>query len=90
MAVVPLWKPQFLHEKYTIGQLQDPLGVMGGADAATLIVRSALMQQLPAGAAAALRGLRLGNEEVSRLDHLISCEGMDALDAARRRSRGVD
>ncbi|WP_369944463.1 glycine betaine ABC transporter substrate-binding protein [Xanthomonas medicagonis] len=88
-AVVPLWKPQFLHEKHAIRQLEDPLGVMGGADEATLIARRGLMARLPPGAAVALRGMHLGNEEVSRLDYLISCEGMDALDVAQVRSKGA-
>jgi len=67
-VVVPLWNPQFLHEKYTIRQLKDPLGVMGGEDEATLIARHSLIQRLPTAAVLELRSLYLGNNEVSRLD----------------------
>lgn len=81
-VTVPLWMPQFLHEKYSIRQLKDPLGVMGGADDATLIARHEVMRQLPPDAASALRQMYLGNDEVSRLDYLVSREGMNALDAA--------
>lgn len=81
--VVPLWKPQFLHEKYAIRQLKDPHGVMGGADEATLVARHSLMQQLPVGAVFDLRSTYLGNEEVSRLDYLISRDELDPVDAAR-------
>ena len=80
--VVPLWKPQFLHEKHSIRQLKDPHGVMGGADEATLIARHSLMQSLPVGAVFHLRSTYLGNEEVSRLDYLISRDGLDPVDAA--------
>ncbi|MGV7186124.1 glycine betaine ABC transporter substrate-binding protein [Xanthomonas axonopodis] len=81
-VTVPLWMPQFLHEKYSIRQLEDPVGVMGGADDATLIARHDVMRQLPPDAASALRQMYLGNDEVSRLDYLVSREGVDALDAA--------
>ncbi|WP_205408391.1 hypothetical protein [Xanthomonas arboricola] len=40
------------------------------------------MRQLPPDAASALRQMYLGNDEVSRLDYLVSREGMNALDAA--------
>ncbi|MBN3827526.1 glycine/betaine ABC transporter substrate-binding protein [Burkholderia sp. Ac-20384] len=71
-AVVPLWKPQYLHEKHDIRQLKDPLGVMGGADEATLVATHSLMQQLPAEAVLELRDTTLGNDRVSHLDYLIS------------------
>jgi glycine betaine/proline transport system substrate-binding protein len=81
-AVVPLWKPQFLQEKYDIRQLRDPLGILGGADEATLVARHSLMQQLPANAVLELRDLYLGNDEISRLDYLVSRAGLSAMDAA--------
>lgn len=81
-VVVPLWKPQFLHEKHVIRQLKDPHGVMGGADEATLVARHSLMQRLPEGAVRDLRSVYLGNDEVSRLDYLVSRDSLDPVDAA--------
>ncbi|UYC13975.1 glycine betaine ABC transporter substrate-binding protein [Xanthomonas sp. CFBP 8445] len=83
-VVLPLWKPQFLHEQYAIRPLQDPLGVMGGADEATLVARHEVMHRLPAEAASALRSTSLGNDAVSRLDYLVSRDRVDPLEAARR------
>ena len=81
-VVVPLWKPQFLHEKYAIRQLKDPQGILGGGDEAMVVARHSLMQKLPLGAVFDLRSTYLGNEEVSRLDYLISRDNLDPVDAA--------
>jgi glycine betaine/proline transport system substrate-binding protein len=80
--VVPLWKPQFLHEKHAIRQLKDPQGILGGGDEAMVVARHSLMQKLPLGAVFDLRSTYLGNEEVSRLDYLISRDNLDPVDAA--------
>ncbi|WP_431821931.1 glycine betaine ABC transporter substrate-binding protein [Burkholderia sp. F1] len=81
-VVVPLWEPQFLHEKHEIRRLEDPLGILGGADEATLVARHSLMRKLPDGAVRDLRNATIGNAEVSRLDYLISRDHLDPLDAA--------
>lgn len=81
-VVVPLWKPQFLHERYRVRELADPLGLLGGTDDATLIIRKDRLPTVPEQAIDALRGLTLGNDEVSRLDYLISREGIDPMRAA--------
>ena len=80
--VTPLWRPQFLHEKHAIRELQDPLELLGQTDDATLIVRKSLLSVMPHEAVEALRRTRIGNEEVSRIDYLISREGMTPVDAA--------
>ncbi|WP_124096184.1 glycine betaine ABC transporter substrate-binding protein [Burkholderia gladioli] len=68
-VVVPLWAPQYLHERYRIRELKDPDGLLGGVDDATLILRKDALHRLPPDAVAALRELTLGNAQVSRLDH---------------------
>jgi glycine betaine/proline transport system substrate-binding protein len=80
--VTPLWRPQFLHEKHVIRELEDPLKLLGQTDDATLIVRKDLLSTLPHEAVEELRRMRIGNEEVSRIDYLISREGMTPIDAA--------
>jgi glycine betaine/proline transport system substrate-binding protein len=80
--VTPLWRPQFLHEKHAIRELEDPLKLLGQTDDATLIVSKNLLSMLPHEAVEELRRTRIGNEEVSRVDYLISREGMTPTDAA--------
>ena len=71
-VVVPLWSPQYLHEQYSIRELKDPKGLLGGTDDATLIVRKAALEKIPQAALNALRQLTLGNRETSRLDFVLS------------------
>ncbi|KVV43455.1 glycine/betaine ABC transporter substrate-binding protein [Burkholderia territorii] len=74
-VVVPLWTPQYLHEQYTIRELDDPKGLLGGTDDATLIVRKASLHAIAPAALAELRALNLGNRETSRLDYVLSRTG---------------
>jgi len=71
-VVVPLWSPQYLHEQYSIRELKDPKGLLGGTDDATLIVRKEALGALPTAALTELRQLTLGNAETSRLDFMLS------------------
>jgi len=82
-AVVPLWQPQFLHETHHIRTLDDPLGLLGGVDEATLIARNDRLDKFPPAAIEALRRLRPGNGMVSTLDYLISRGKRTPVQAAR-------
>ena len=82
-AIVPLWQPQFLHETHHIRTLEDPLGLLGGVDDATLVARKDRLGTLPVAAVEALRTLRPGNGMISSIDYLISRQGRDPVDAAR-------
>ena len=74
-VVVPLWHPQWLNHRYRIRELEEPRGLLGGRDAATLIVRKD---------AEAL----IGEATLSRLSHLTLGNGhVSALDDALRRAR---
>ncbi|WP_371747290.1 glycine betaine ABC transporter substrate-binding protein [Acuticoccus sp. I52.16.1] len=74
-VVVPLWHPQWLNHRYRIRELEEPRGLLGGNDAATLIVRKD---------AEAL----IGEATLSRLSHLTLGNGhVSALDDALRRAR---
>ncbi|MEN3031547.1 glycine betaine ABC transporter substrate-binding protein [Chromobacterium amazonense] len=83
-AVVPLWQPQFLHWSHRIRELADPEGLLRGRDEATLLIRKDALARLPQAAAAELRGLRLGNQALTYLDHLVARQGLDPLAAASR------
>lgn len=67
-VVIPLWTPQYLHERYAIRELKDPKGLLGGTDDATLIVRKAAIDTISTAALNELRTLTIGNREASRLD----------------------
>lgn len=82
-VTVPLWQPQFLHETHHVRVLEDPLGVMGVVDDATLVARKDRLGKLPPAAIEALRGLRPGNATINTIDYLISRQNRDPIDAAR-------
>jgi glycine betaine/proline transport system substrate-binding protein len=82
--VVPLWHPQFLHHRYTIRPLDEPLGLLGGQDDATLIIHQETALQLSSDLLDELEQLSLGNAAVSMLDHWIVREELTPLAAADR------
>jgi glycine betaine/proline transport system substrate-binding protein len=80
--VVPLWHPQFLHHRFSIRALEEPKGLLGGQDDATLIVREEMAQQMPPELLQELTQLHLGNAVISELDYLICRESLSPLAAA--------
>lgn len=82
--VIPLWSPQYLHHDYRIRALAEPLGMLGGQDAATLVARKAVLPRIAAPALDALRKLYLGNRVVTELEYAMRVEGSTAQQAARR------
>ncbi|MCU6500559.1 glycine betaine ABC transporter substrate-binding protein [Rugamonas sp. A1-17] len=80
--VVPLWHPQFLHHGLRIRALAEPLGLLGGRDEATLIVREACAARLAPEVLAQLGKLSLGNRAISELDYMICRQGLSPLAAA--------
>ena len=66
--VIPLWHPQYLHHRYRIRALDEPKGLLGGKDEATLIVRRDAEARIGEAALAELAQLHLGNAKVSALD----------------------
>ncbi|WP_175252933.1 glycine betaine ABC transporter substrate-binding protein [Pseudomonas sp. BMW13] len=81
-CVVPLWHPQFLHHSHYIRPLDEPLGLLGGQDDATLIVSEPFARDMPAALLKELNCLSPGNAVISELDHMICRGGMSALQAA--------
>ncbi|WP_118137963.1 glycine betaine ABC transporter substrate-binding protein [Oceanicella sp. SM1341] len=67
-VVVPLWHPQYLHARYRIRALEEPRGLLGGADEATLVIRRDAMARVAPAALEELSRLHLGNARVSALD----------------------
>ncbi len=82
LAVVPLWHPQWLHEELKLRELADPMGLLGGQDDATLVIRRDAAAKLTAASLAYLRDVHLGNKAVSKLDHMICRDGLSFKEAA--------
>lgn len=76
--VVPLWHPQALHHRHRIRSLDEPRGLLGGTDQATLIVRRDAEARIGEPALTDLSRLTIGNTRMS------------ALDDALRRAAGMD
>lgn len=81
-VVVPLWSPQYLHHRYRIRALHEPKGLLGGTDAATLIVRRDAEARIAPAAIRELEALHLGNAAVTALDHAIRVQGLSPGEAA--------
>jgi glycine betaine/proline transport system substrate-binding protein len=83
-VVIPLWSPQYLHHRYRIRALEEPKGLLGGTDAATLIVRRDAESLIAPAAIRELEALHLGNATVTALDHAIRVDGLSPGDAATK------
>ncbi len=75
--VVPLWKPQFLHSKYTIREIKDPKGLLGVVDKAVLLIRDDKKDLFTSAQLEKLDSLRFGNDVIAELDYKVSREGQD-------------
>ncbi len=73
--VVPLWKPQFLHHKYKIRELEDPKGLLGIVDKAVLVVRDDRKEVFTKEQLVLLDDLNFGNDIIAALDYKVSREG---------------
>lgn len=67
-VVIPLWHPQFLHNRYAIRALKEPKGLLGVQDEATLLMRKAARKKINPAALAALSSLYIGNARLSALE----------------------
>ncbi|WP_323144382.1 glycine betaine ABC transporter substrate-binding protein [Massilia phyllosphaerae] len=82
--VIPLWHPQYLHHDYRIRALEEPKGLLGGTDQATLVARKGVLPKIAPSALAELRILHLGNAVLTDLEHATQVEGITPLQAATR------
>lgn len=67
-VVIPLWHPQYLHNRYDIRALEERLGVLGTRDGATRVVRKDAEALIGPDALAGVSTLHLGNDKVSAFD----------------------
>lgn len=84
LAVVPLWHPQWLHTETKLRELDDPKGLLGGHDDATLVLRKDAAHKVNDQGMQFLRNVSLGNDIVSQLDRAICRENLSPRAAAKR------
>lgn len=83
-VVVPLWHPQFLHNKYKIRELKDPKKLLGGKDRAVLLARQDRLEQLfTQDEITQLDHIQLSNAIVAELDYAINRENKTEDQAAQ-------
>lgn len=80
---MPLWKPQFLHHKFTIREIAEPKGLLGIVDRAVLLLRQDRASLFNESQLAVLDSLRFSNDIIAQLDYQVCREGKD-VDAVTR------
>lgn len=70
--VVPLWKPQFLHHKYKIRELEEPKRLLGIVDRAVMLIRDDKKALLAKEQLEKLDNLSFSNDIIAALDYQIS------------------
>ena len=83
-VIVPLWHPQWLHSEVKLRALEEPKGLLGGQDEATLVLRKDAAHKFSDHALALLTHMQLGNDQVSALDHAVSRGGLSPAVAAQK------
>ena len=81
--VVPLWKPQFLHYKYKIREIQEPKGLLGIVDKAVLLLPEDKKSLFTEKQLETLDSLRFSNEIIAELDYKI-CRENQPIDQVTR------
>ena len=84
-VVVPLWHPQSLHRRYAIRALEEPLGLLGGVDEATMLVHRGAESAIGRETLDFLAQLTFGNARVSALDDALIRERAEAAELPERR-----
>lgn len=78
-VVVPLWRPQFLHHRYTIRELKDPKGLLGSVDKAVFLLREDRRSMFSEEELSRLGSLRFSNSIIEELDYRV-CRKDESLD----------
>lgn len=76
-AVVPLWKPQFLHYRYAIRELVEPKGLLGIVDTAVMLLREDKSSLFTSTQLETLDSLRFSNDIIAELDYKVCRDKLD-------------
>lgn len=82
--IVPIWRPQYLNRQYNLRSIEEPKGLLGGIDQASVVLGERAIRVLDHRTIARIENTYLGNEGVEKIDRLISVDGISRLEAARR------
>jgi glycine betaine/proline transport system substrate-binding protein len=82
-VVFPTWAPQYLNRDGKLRPLQDPQGVLGGVNHASLVAPRDKLRALPAKTRAALAKVELGLDGVTEMDYLVNVGKHTSREAAR-------
>lgn len=80
--VFPTWAPQYLNRGNRLRPLDDPKGILGGANHAALVAPTARLQALPEATRAALSRIDLGLDGVTEMDWMVNVGKMTPRAAA--------
>ncbi|MEO8004720.1 MAG: glycine betaine ABC transporter substrate-binding protein [Betaproteobacteria bacterium] len=81
--VFPTWAPQYLNRGGKLRPLQDPRGILGGVNHASLVAPRGRFEALPPATRAALARIDLGLDGVTEMDWLVNVEKKNPREAAR-------
>ena len=81
--VFPTWAPQYLNRGGKIRPIEDPRGILGGVNHASLVGPRDRIAALPAATRAALARIDLGLDGVTEMDWLVNVDKKAPREAAR-------
>lgn len=81
--VFPTWAPQYLNRGGKLRPLQDPRGILGGVNHASLVAPRERFAALPAKTRTVLARIDLGLDGVTEMDYLVNVEKKNPREAAR-------
>ena len=81
--VFPTWAPQYLNRGGKIRPIEDPRGILGGVNHASLVGPRDRIAALPAATRAALARIDLGLDGVTEMDWLVNVDKKTPREAAR-------
>lgn len=67
-SIIPIWQPHWLHHRYKVRALRDPLGVLETAERAVMLAHRKTRDRICEETLAALRTLHLATDRLSELD----------------------
>ena len=81
--VFPTWEPQYLNRGGKLRPLQDPRGVLGGTNHASLVGPRDRLRALPRVTRTVLARIELGLDGVTEMDWLVNVDKKTPREAAR-------
>ena len=81
--VFPTWAPQYLNREGRLRPLQDPRGILGGINHASLVSPRDRLTTVPSGTRAVLTAINIGLDGVTEMDWLVNVEKRTPREAAR-------